>query len=179
VQFGKRPPNGIYAGVRTFNKGRKIYAGLRVSGPRQQNAKDGSGKEFATKAEIGAGFKKLVRKPGPWEVTFGGRRVFAAKPRQLCRIDKERVDAWGVGLLKIHCEWRENEKFVCCADMIIPGGGDDGNGLGQWNIRPNHNSPPGIDDARDGNGRIGADPNEKKRFAEWTTIRSTTCREEP
>jgi choline dehydrogenase-like flavoprotein len=67
------------------------------------------------------------------------------------------VDAWGVPVLKIHCEWRDNEKallrdmIIQAAEMLATAGAVD--------IRPfNHNSPPGLTIHEMGTARMGADP---------------------
>ncbi|HEX9345458.1 MAG TPA: GMC family oxidoreductase, partial [Candidatus Acidoferrum sp.] len=154
VQFGKRP-NGIYV-PRFRNVSTKEKNFLR--GYAYQGAAEREGWERGIRESgFGAGFKNSLRKPGPWKMTFGGFGECLPNPANFVEIDKERVDAWGVPVLKIHCEWRDNEKallrdmIIQAAEMLATAGAVD--------IRPfNHNSPPGLTIHEMGTARMGADP---------------------
>jgi choline dehydrogenase-like flavoprotein len=154
VQTGKRP-NGIYV-PRFRNVSSKENNFLR--GYAYQGAAEREGWERGIhESGFGASFKNSLRKPGPWKMTFGGFGECLPNAANFVEIDKERVDAWGVPVLKIHCEWRDNEKallhdmMIQAAEMLAA--------AGAVNIRPfNHNSPPGLTIHEMGTARMGADP---------------------
>jgi len=154
VQTGKRP-NGIYV-PRFRNVSSKEKNFLR--GYAYQGAAEREGWERGIhQSGFGANFKSSLSKPGPWKMTFSGFGECLPNPANFVEIDKERVDAWGVPVLKIHCEWRDNEKallrdmMIQAAEMLAAAGAVD--------IRPfNHNSPPGLTIHEMGTARMGADP---------------------
>ncbi len=154
VQFGNRP-NGIYV-PRFRNVSSKEKNFLR--GYAYQGAAEREGWERGIhESGFGASFKNSLRKPGPWKMTFGGFGECLPNPANFVEIDNERVDAWGVPVLKIHCEWRDNEKallydmMIQAAEMLAAAGAVE--------IRPfNHNSPPGLTIHEMGTARMGADP---------------------
>ena len=154
VQTGKRP-NGIYV-PRFRNVSSKEKNFLR--GYAYQGAAEREGWERGIhQSGFGANFKSSLSKPGPWKMTFSGFGECLPNPANFVEIDKERVDAWGVPVLKIHCEWRDNEKallrdmMIQAAEMLTVAGAVD--------IRPfNHNSPPGLTIHEMGTARMGADP---------------------
>jgi glucoside 3-dehydrogenase (cytochrome c) catalytic subunit len=154
VQFGNRP-NGIYV-PRFRNVSSKEKNFLR--GYAYQGAAEREGWERGIQQSgFGASLKNSLRKPGRWKMTFGGFGECLPNPANFVEIDKERVDAWGVPVLKIHCEWRDNEKallhdmMIQAAEMLAA--------AGTVEIRPfNHNSPPGLTIHEMGTARMGADP---------------------
>jgi choline dehydrogenase-like flavoprotein len=154
VQFGKRP-NGIYV-PRFRNVSSKEKNFLR--GYAYQGAAERQDWERGIhQSGFGANFKNSLRKPGPWKMTFSGFGECLPDPANFVEIDKERVDAWGVPVLKIHCEWRDNEKALL-HDMIIQAA-EMLAAAGAMNIHLfNHNSPPGLTIHEMGTARMGADP---------------------
>ena len=154
VQFGRRP-NGIYV-PRFRNVSSKEKNFLR--GYAYQGAAEREGWERGIhESGFGASFKNSLSKSGPWKMTFGGFAECLPNPANFVEIDKERVDAWGVPVLKIHCEWRDNEKallhdmMIQAAEMLAVAGAVE--------IRPfNHHSPPGLTIHEMGTARMGADP---------------------
>ncbi len=154
VQFGKRP-NGIYV-PRFQNVSGKEKHFLR--GYAYQGGAEREGWERGIyESGFGASFKSSLRKPGPWKMTFSGFGECLPNPANFVEIDKERVDAWGVPVLKIYCKWRDNEKallhdmMIQAAEMLAAAGAMD--------IRLfDHNSPPGLTIHEMGTARMGADP---------------------
>jgi choline dehydrogenase-like flavoprotein len=154
VQFGNRP-NGIYVprfrNVRSKEK--NFLRGYAYQGAAERETWERGIHEIG----FGASFKNSLRKPGPWKMTFSGFGECLPNPANFVEIDKERLDAWGVPVLKIHCEWRDNEKallhdmIIQAAEMLAAAGAAD--------IRLfNHNSPPGLTIHEMGTARMGADP---------------------
>jgi choline dehydrogenase-like flavoprotein len=154
VQFGNRP-NGIYV-PRFRNVSSKDKNFLR--GYAYQGAAEREGWERGIhQSGFGASFKTSLRKPGPWKMTFHGFGECLPNPANFVEIDKERVDAWGVPVLKIHCEWRDNEKallhdmMVEAAEMLAAAGAVEIEPYAPYN-------PPGLTIHEMGTARMGADP---------------------
>ena len=66
---------------------------------------------------FGAGLKEALREPGPWRLSLN---VFGETlPDESNRIylDPNQTDQWGIPLLHIDCEWKENE-FAMREDML-------------------------------------------------------------
>jgi choline dehydrogenase-like flavoprotein len=73
-------------------------------------------------------------------------------------LDKEKLDAWGIPVLKIHCAWRENElairkdMSIAAAEMLAA--------AGAHSIEPfTDDDPPGFSVHEMGTARMGRDPN--------------------
>jgi len=108
-------------------------------------------------AGFGPSFKKTLSQPGPWAFVFYGFGECLPNPSNYIELDKEKVDAWGIPTLKIHCAWRENElalrkdMAVSAAEMLEAVGGKD--------IRPIQlDDPPGLTIHEMGTARMGRDP---------------------
>src|SRR2546430_17177080 len=55
---------------------------------------------------FGAEFKQKLKSPGPWNFTFYGFGECLPNHENFIELDKTKVDAWGVPVLKIHAQWR-------------------------------------------------------------------------
>jgi choline dehydrogenase-like flavoprotein len=154
VQTGRRP-NGIY--VPRFrnvsNKEKDFLRGYGFQGGAERAGWD----RGILEAGFGANFKNSLKQPGSWTMRFHGFGECLPNPANYVEIDKERVDAWGVPTLKIHCEWRENEKAmqedmaVAAAEMLAAAGAKE--------IRPYiQHDPPGLTIHEMGTARMGKDP---------------------
>jgi choline dehydrogenase-like flavoprotein len=154
VQFGNRP-NGIYvprfrnvsSKEKNFVRGYGYQGGASREG--WQRGIGGSG--------FGASFKESLRKPGPWRMSFHGFGECLPNPANFIEIDKDRVDAWGIPTLKIHCAFGDNEKALLndmaieASEMLAAAGATD--------IRPvRENNPPGLAIHEMGTARMGRDP---------------------
>src|SRR5215469_4147785 len=154
IQTGRRP-NGIYVprfrNVKTKEK--NFLRGYGFQGGAERAGWD----RGILAAGFGANFKNSLKQPGPWIMRFHGFGECLPNPENYVEIDKERVDAWGVPTLKIHCEWRENEKAmqedmaVAAAEMLAAAGAKE--------IRPYiQQDPPGLTIHEMGTARMGKDP---------------------
>jgi choline dehydrogenase-like flavoprotein len=154
IQTGRRP-NGIY--VPRFrnvsNKEKNFLRGYGFQGGAERAGWD----RGILEPGFGANFKNSLKQPGPWIMRFHGFGECLPNPANYVEIDKERVDAWGVPTLKIHCEWRENEKAmqgdmaVAAAEMLAAAGAKE--------IRPYiQHDPPGLTIHEMGTARMGKDP---------------------
>src|SRR6202171_5599877 len=125
MPFGNRP-NGIYV-PRFRNVKAKQRDFLRGYGYQGGGSRDGWGGS-AWKAGIGAEFKNSLKMPGPWRMGIGGFGECLPNHNNYVEVDKEKLDAWGIPTLKIHCDWSENERVmskdiaVQAAEMLAAAG---------------------------------------------------------
>ena len=57
---------------------------------------------------FGASYKDAVRK-GQWNINISAFCECLSRKENYVEIDRDRVDAWGVPVLKMHCEYGDNE----------------------------------------------------------------------
>ncbi|MEX2155501.1 MAG: GMC family oxidoreductase [Gemmatimonadales bacterium] len=106
---------------------------------------------------FGADFKNALRAPGPWGFTFYGFGEMLPRPENYCEIDKTKVDAWGIPVLKINCVYGDNEKALI-KDMSITGA-EMLAAAGAHDIEPfTSDNPPGLVIHEMGTARMGRDP---------------------
>jgi choline dehydrogenase-like flavoprotein len=100
-----RRPNGIY--IPRFRNVKEKSTNGFIRGYGYQG---GSTPSFAFGAPgFGAEFKDAVRK-GFYGISIAMWGECLARKENYVEIDRNRVDAWGIPALKIHCEWGDNEK---------------------------------------------------------------------
>src|SRR6266850_1944725 len=105
----------------------------------------------------GADFKRTLKTPGPWNFTFYGFGECLPNHENFIELDKQRVDAWGVPVLKIHAQWRDNERAllkdmsITAAEMLSAAGAHE--------IEPFvEDNAPGLTIHEMGTARMGRDP---------------------
>ena len=150
-----RRPNGIYVprfrNLKTkqpdFMRGYGFQGGGHREGWERGSAQTGFGPEF----------KKSLSRPGPWRFTFYGYGECLPNHANYVEVDKEKVDAWGIPVLKIHCAFGENEyairkdMSIAAAEMLAAAGARD--------IEPfTDDDPPGFSIHEMGTARMGGDP---------------------
>jgi choline dehydrogenase-like flavoprotein len=154
MPFGNRP-NGIYLprfrNVKTKQK--EFLRGYGYQG-------DGSRKDWTRALNmpgLGAEFKRSIREPGPWTMGLGGFGECLPNHNNYVEIDSDKLDAWGIPTLKIHCEWSENERAMSrdiatqAAEML--------SAAGAKNITVSAEiTPPGLAIHELGTARMGRDP---------------------
>ena len=130
-----RRPNGIYV-PRFRNVNEKTTNGF-IRGYGYQG---GSSPSFSFGAPgFGASYKEAVRK-GFWGINLGLWGECLARKENYVEIDKDRVDAWGVPVLKVHCDWSDNEKKLWedgreqAAEMLEAAGAQNVRRTGQYSI---------------------------------------------
>jgi choline dehydrogenase-like flavoprotein len=149
-----RRPNGIYVprfrNVKTkqadFLRGYGFEGGAHREGWQRGIGQTGFGPEF----------KQSLSRPGPWKFTFFGYGECLPNYNNYVELDKERADAYGIPVLKIHCAWDENERALrkdmssSAAEMLAASGARD--------IEPFiHDYPPGFSIHEMGTARMGRD----------------------
>ena len=112
----------------------------------------------AGETAFGAEFKNAISRPGPWRFTFGGYGECLPKHSNYAELDKEKLDAWGIPVLKISCEWSDNERAIV-KDMSIAAA-EMLSAAGARGIEPfiDNDSPPGFSCHEMGTARMGRDP---------------------
>lgn len=152
--FGRRP-NGIYVprfrNVKTphpdFLRGYAFQGGAGRPGWGRGSSMAGFGKDF----------KHALRSPGPWRFTFYGFGECLPQPTNYVELDPEKVDAWGIPALRVHCQWSDNEKKML-QDMSVTGA-EMLEAAGAKDIEPFvENNPPGLAIHEMGTARMGRDP---------------------
>ena len=88
---------------------------------------------------------------------FGGFGECLPRPENFVELDKERVDAWGIPVLKIHCAFGENERALF--DDMVTEAEEMLAAAGARDIRPvRERNPPGLAVHEMGTARMGRDP---------------------
>jgi choline dehydrogenase-like flavoprotein len=153
IVLGRRP-NGIYV-PRFRNLKTKQGEFLRGYGF-QGGAHRQSWQRGIVQTGFGAEFKKAMSQPGPWQFTFNGYGECLPNHNNFVELDKEKVDAWGIPVLKIHSAWSENElairkdMAIAAAEMLAAAGARD--------IEPfADDEPPGFAIHEMGTARMGRD----------------------
>src|SRR3984893_5628799 len=154
TSFGNRP-NGFYI-PRFRNVDTKQKQFLRGYGY-QGSGNRAEWQRGLTMPGLGAEFKEALRGPGPWHLGMGGFGECLPSHGNYVEGDKEKLDAWGIPTLKIHCQWNENELTMSkdiaiqAAEMLAASGARN---IMTWNDI----SAPGLGIHEMGTARMGRDP---------------------
>lgn len=104
--YGKRP-NGIYIPrYRNLFGDKRDY--IRGFGYQGSASRQGWSREVA-EYTIGAEFKDALSEPGQWTFGIGGFGEILPYHENKVTLDKTRKDKWGLNVLAIDCELKENE----------------------------------------------------------------------
>jgi choline dehydrogenase-like flavoprotein len=152
--FGHRP-NGIY--VPRFRNVRAAHPDfVRGYGFQGGGGRDGWARGASMKG-FGAPLKAELRRPGQWNFTLYGFGECLPRSTNSIELDKERVDAWGIPALRIHCVWSDNERkmlqdmSVTAAEMLEAAGVREITSFVEDNA-------PGLSIHEMGTARMGRDP---------------------
>jgi choline dehydrogenase-like flavoprotein len=156
MPFGNRP-NGIYIPrFRNVNAKTRQKDFVRGYGYQGGGSREGWSRGMY-KMGLGVDFKNMLRMPGPWRMGMGGFGECLPNHDNYVEVDKEKLDAWGIPTLKIHCGWSENELAMSrdiamqAAEMLAAAGAK--------NISVHHEiTPPGLAIHEMGTARMGRDP---------------------
>jgi choline dehydrogenase-like flavoprotein len=115
--YGKRP-NGIYVPrYRNLFGDKRDY--LRGFGYQGGASREGWGRNVA-EYSIGAEFKDALSEPGRWNFGMGGFGEMLPYHENKVTLDKTKKDKWGLPVLAIDCELKENE-LKMRKDMLADG----------------------------------------------------------
>ncbi len=154
MPHGNRP-NGIYV-PRFRNVKTKQKEFIRGYGYQGGGSRENWGRG-ATMAGIGVDFKNALKGPGTWRMGLGGFGECLPYHTNYAELNKEKLDAWGIPTLTIHCEWGDNEKAmskdiaVQAAEMLAASGARE---IGVYQDM----SSPGLGIHEMGTARMGRDP---------------------
>jgi choline dehydrogenase-like flavoprotein len=115
--YGRRP-NGIYIPrFRNVDGEKRDY--IRGFGYQGRASRDGWSREIA-ELSIGVGLKETLTEPGSWTMGIGGFGEILPYHENKVTLDKSKKDKWGLNILAIDCELKENEKKMR-KDMLDDG----------------------------------------------------------
>lgn len=154
IELGRRP-NGIYVprfrNVKSRQK--EFLRGYAFQGTGYRE----SWERGIGETGFGADFKRAMSRPAAWKFEFWGYGECLPNHKNYVEFDKEKVDAWGIPVLKIHCSWSDNEReirkdmAISAAEMLASAGARD--------VEPYANdAPPGFAIHEMGTARMGRDP---------------------
>lgn len=104
--YGRRP-NGFYIPrFRNLNGEKRDY--IRGFGYQGGASREDWKREVA-EYSIGAEFKEALTEPGRWTIGMGGFGEILPYHENKVTLDKTRTDKWGLNILAIDCELKENE----------------------------------------------------------------------
>ncbi|MCF3107764.1 GMC family oxidoreductase [Niabella sp. CC-SYL272] len=105
--YGRRP-NGVYIPrYRNLNDEKRDY--IRGFGY-QGGAGRGRGTRAAEEIAVGVALKEALTEPGNWNVWIGGFGEVLPYHDNVVTLDKSRKDKWGLNVLAIDSELKENER---------------------------------------------------------------------
>ncbi len=152
--YGRRP-NGFYVPrYRNLFGDKRDY--LRGFGYQGSASRQGWSKEIP-ELNIGADFKDALSEPGGWTIGMGGFGEILPNHDNKVTLDKTKKDKWGLNVLAIDCELKDNEKKMR-VDMI-----NDAvemlEAAGMKNVKPRDgDGTPGRGIHEMGTARMGNDP---------------------
>ncbi|HEY5461890.1 MAG TPA: GMC family oxidoreductase [Hanamia sp.] len=105
--YGRRP-NGIYIPrFRNLLGDKRDY--IRGFGYQGGASREGWSRQIA-EMNIGGDYKDALAEPGPWTIGLGGFGEILPYHENKVTLDKNKKDKWGLNVLAIDAEWRDNEK---------------------------------------------------------------------
>ena len=106
--YSGRRPNGIYVPrFRNFNGDKRDY--LRGFGYQGSASREDWRREIA-EMNIGGEFKDALSEPGSWTMGLGAFGEMLPYHENKIVLDKKNTDKWGLPILAMDCEIKENEK---------------------------------------------------------------------
>lgn len=108
-------------------------------------------------APLGADFKEKLTQVGPWRINMTGMGEHLPYYDNKVSLSKTRTDAWGMPLLEVQCEYKDNE--VRMTADILDSGAQMLERAGYTNIqRIDSQQAPGLAIHEMGTARMGRDP---------------------
>lgn len=104
--FGRRPGGVYIPRFRNLFGDKREY--LRGFGYQGSASRQDYGRDVAEMA-IGADYKDALSEPGPWMFNLTGFGETLPYHENKITLDKEKKDKWGLNVLSIDCEFKENE----------------------------------------------------------------------
>ena len=150
-------PNGVYVPrYQNLDAKTRRTSYLRGFGTQGSASRQGWHDRY-TGGGIGVDLKEHLREPGPWKMRLGGFGEMLPRHDNYIDLDLDRVDKWGLPIMRIHCTFGENELEMQkamkegTAEML------ETVGLEDVEMHDEHN-PPGFGIHEMGTARMGRDP---------------------
>ncbi len=105
--FGRRPNGPYIPRYRNLFGDKRDY--IRGFGYQGSASRNGWGRDIA-ELNIGGEFKDALSEPGPWSIGFTAFGETLPYHENKISLDKNKKDKWGLPVLAIDCEIKENEK---------------------------------------------------------------------
>lgn len=153
--YGRRPTGVYFPRFRNVGKDKQkdFLRGYAYSGGgSRSNWGRGNGE-----TGIGKDFKEQLTQAGPWQFGLTGMGECLPYYENKVTLSKDKTDEWGIPLLEIDCEYRENEHNML--KDILNAGAEMLESAGFKNVRThNTHQAPGLDIHEMGTARMGKDP---------------------
>lgn len=114
--FNGRRPNGFYIPRYRNLKSDEGRGYVRGFGYQGSASRQGWSRDIA-ELNIGADLKEALTEPGTWTMGMGGFGEILPYHENKITLDKTKTDKWGLNVLAIDCELKDNEKKMR-EDMI-------------------------------------------------------------
>ncbi|WP_290792941.1 GMC oxidoreductase [Flavihumibacter sp. UBA7668] len=114
--FNGRRPNGFYIPRYRNLKSDEGRGYVRGFGYQGSASRQGWSRDIA-ELNIGADLKEALTEPGTWTMGMGGFGEILPYHENKISLDKTKTDKWGLNVLAIDCELKDNEKKMR-EDMI-------------------------------------------------------------
>lgn len=154
-------PNGIYVPrFRNISASSKRSDYLRGFGYQGSASRASWGRPVAG---FGKDFKHALREPGPWEMRFHAFGECLPQASNFVELDPDQTDDWGIPLLRISCEWGENEMSMrndmgeAAAEMLDAAGATNISIFNNF-AEDDVGAEPGLGIHEMGTARMGRDP---------------------
>lgn len=153
--YGRRPTGTLIPRFRNFGNDRQTefirgYAFSVFAGR-------GHGNIGPDTPPIGAGFKQALSEPGGWHLWMNCMAEHLPYHDNQMTLSSTETDAWGLPLIEIACEHRENE-LAMIKDMLVTSA-EMATAAGFKNVRPwDSMEAPGLGIHEMGTARMGRDP---------------------
>lgn len=153
--FGRRA-NGIYIPqFRNVGGDKRDY--LRGFGYQGGGGRGGYDHNMPAEYSIGKEYKEALTEPGPWSMNIGGFGEILPYHENKVTLDKSKKDKWGLNVLSIDCELKDNELKMRkdmeadAVEML--------EAMGVKNVKSRSDNPfPGRGIHEMGTARMGKDP---------------------
>jgi choline dehydrogenase-like flavoprotein len=153
--FGRRPAAGYVPRFRNFGEDKRpeYLRGFSYS----IGASRGRGNVPDDMEPFGAEYKEKLTEPGPWRVWMTGMGEHLPDYNNYVRLSQDKTDNWGIPLLEISCEYKENELKML--NDILDDAAEMCEAAGLKNIRARDTERnPGSGIHEMGTARMGKDP---------------------
>ncbi|MGN7824676.1 GMC oxidoreductase [Chitinophaga sp. 22536] len=162
---GQRPAGFYIPRFANVGKDKRDY--LRGFGYTGYSSRNGWARGIA-ELGVGGAFKDYISEPGPWQMGLMGFGECLPYKENMVSLDHTVKDAWGQPVLKINCEFKDNEKKMRrdmageAAAML--------EAAGLKNVQPfDRDSYPGMAIHEMGTARMGRDP-KTSMLNEWNQV---------